>query len=279
MNQAIVIDCETTGLSPKDCRVTEIAVVSFESGEVLLRTYLDPECHIPEKITELTGISNATVLHAPKFRDVAPALHELISHADAVLGWNPSFDRGMIDAEFERLGDLLTPPRWPILVDGKRIWDVFEPRELRHLMNGYKRFVDRAGFEGAHGALADTRAARDVIRAQIDLFGLRGKPWEEMDPERKLWFGSTPHILWVPNDYAISGIPGDKRLVVNFGKHRGTPVVDVDVGFWRWITEREFPEHVLMLSIKVLDHANKPRVDFVDAMDTWARAYSAEKFA
>jgi DNA polymerase III subunit epsilon len=264
---AIVLDTETTGLDPKICRITEIAVVDFDSGAVLLRTYIDPECPIPEKITEITGITDVTVAGAPKFADIAPQLHALIQNAEAIIGHNPFFDKGMIAAEFERINNLMTPPIWPILVCTKRVWDVCEPREERHLMNAYRRFVDRAGFEGAHGALQDTNATREVLKAQLETFDLVGKPWDELDPERKLWFGPSSLILLK-----------DGQLICNFGKNKGIPVVDVDTGFWRWIRERDFEDHVMMVAIKMLDFANMRSDARLEALNTWAKKYAEEKF-
>ncbi len=266
---AIVLDTETTGLVAAASRVIEIAIVEFSTGSLLFKSYLNPECDIPPFITELTGITDEMVKDAPKFKDVAAQIHAIISSASAILGWNPLFDKGMLAAEFDRIDPNLAP-KWPILVDGKRIWDVFEPREERHLMNGYKRFVKRAGFEGAHGALADTNATRDVILAQVDTFGLRdadGKiiPWEDMDPERKLWFGPSPHILLV-----------DGMLVTNFGKNKGIQVINVDAGFWRWVKERDFPDHVVMVAIKMLDFTGSATLS--TQLHSWADKYAQENF-
>lgn len=255
---SIVLDTETTGLVASKSRITEIAVVRWEDGEVLLRTYLDPQCPIPEEITKITGITDETVRGQPLFASIAQGLRVLIESAEAAIGYNPSFDRGMIDAEYERLGQPL--PVWPILIDPRRLWDVYEPREERRLQNAFKRFVDRGGFAGWHGALADTNATRDVLKAQIDIFGLNDVKWDEMDPERKNWWGPSAHILWEANDHTVSGQSGSRRLVVNFGKNRGVPVVEVDAGFWRWVKDRDFDDHVLMLAIKLIDFSATPHL-------------------
>ncbi len=270
---AIVLDTETTGLNPATSRVIEIAVVDFNSGAVLLKTYFDPECPIPEEITKITGITDEMVAGAPKFADFAADLRKLIEEAEVVIGYNPNFDKGMIDSEYARISDNNPPVLWPQLVDPKRLWDVYEPRESRHLQNAYKRFVDQKGFEGAHGALADTNATRDVLMMQLHTFDLGKVAWGDMDPERKNWFGASHHILWTENDYAVSGLPGDKRLMVNFGKHKGLPVIEVDSGFWRWVSERDFPDHVIMMAIKMLDFSSQPKSELHKNLHTWAREY------
>lgn len=63
----VVFDLETTGLSPQDCAITELGAVVVENGEIgeSYNAFANPGCHIPEKITELTGINDEMVAGAP----------------------------------------------------------------------------------------------------------------------------------------------------------------------------------------------------------------------
>lgn len=230
---AIVLDTETTGVLKSD-RITEIAIVSFETKEVLIHTYVNPEVEIPEMITEITGITNETVKDAPKFRDIADQVSDIIGLSSAMIGHNPWFDQRMIAAEMERC-DAST--KWPILICTKRMWDIHEPRDKRHLQNAYKRFVHREGFEGAHGAFADTMACLEVFYNQIEEFGLDGKSWDEFDPNQKTWMGPSDHIVWSEN-----------MLILNFGKYKGIPCHKIEKGYWNWICNQDFPEHVKTLA-------------------------------
>lgn len=254
---AVVVDTETTGLEPGSARVIEIAmVIAGDDGtvETLFHSYVNPECPIPEEITKITGITNEMVASAPKFAEIAQDVAHILSRAEAMIGQNPWFDRGMIAAELVRAK---VDVRWPVLVCTKRTWDIYEPREQRHLTNAYKRFVDRAGFEGAHGALADATACARVICAQIREFGLQDKEWRDWDPEQKTWWGPSSHILWK-----------DSVLVMNFGKHKDQLVHTVDRGFWRWVQSKDFPEHVKVLADYMTDVA-KPDIT-AEQLASWA---------
>ncbi len=100
----VCFDIETTGLNNKTEAITEIAAVVLRNGELAetFHTYVNPEKPIPEKITQLTGISNATVKDAPKI-DVA--LNEFLKFVDnrVLAAHNAEFDIGFLKVACERL--------------------------------------------------------------------------------------------------------------------------------------------------------------------------------
>ena len=55
----VVVDLETTGLYPSQDRILEIGAVKVLDGEVAdtFCMFADPQMKIPEKIRELTGIT------------------------------------------------------------------------------------------------------------------------------------------------------------------------------------------------------------------------------
>lgn len=97
-----VFDIETTGLSVKDCAITEIGAVLYKNGEVLdtFESFVNPKMNISEKITELTGITNEMVADAPVISEVLPKFLEFAG--DYILvAHNASFDIGFIRAACE----------------------------------------------------------------------------------------------------------------------------------------------------------------------------------
>lgn len=100
----VLLDLETTGGNPVHDRITEIAAVRMEGGLEVDRwsTLVNPGTPISMFIQNLTGISNAMVLEAPGFDEVAPRLLEMLK--DAVLvAHNVRFDHGFLLNEFARL--------------------------------------------------------------------------------------------------------------------------------------------------------------------------------
>ncbi len=230
---AIVLDTETSGLSPSDDRICEIAILSFDTGEVLLHSLINPEIIMSDVVIGIHGITNEAVTDAPVFADVAPMIADIINRADALIAHNPSYDRNMLAASFVRCGIVVS---FPTLICTKRIWDLHEPRENRHLMNAYKRFVSRDGFKGAHGAMQDTKACYEIFKAQVLEFRLDLR-WEELDPDQKRWWGPSNHVVIV-----------DGVLIFTVGKNKGTPCHAIEKSFWRWLVNQDFPEHVKELA-------------------------------
>lgn len=235
---AVVIDVETTGLDTRECRIVEIAIWQFDPPKLLLSTRIDPVVEIPEETSAVHGIRREDVVGMPLFSDIAQIVRDHLAGAAAWIGHNVFFDRDVILSELSRCGmgfDSLPP-----MICTKRIWDLHEPR--RNLQAAFKRFVDKKGFEGAHGAAADSQACLEILREQISQFGLDlSAGWGSLDPEQKTWYGSSNHVVWAGDGEA-------RHLVVNFGKNKGTPVHKVEHSFWAWVVRQDFPPHVKELA-------------------------------
>lgn len=60
VNRYVVIDLETTGLSPERDKIIEIGAVKIENG-ILMGTYsklVNPNVEISDRIVEITGITS-----------------------------------------------------------------------------------------------------------------------------------------------------------------------------------------------------------------------------
>lgn len=169
----IVFDTETTGLSG-DAQIIEIAAAKclwdgkkkeFCPNQVL-HTYIRPDKPVPDKIRELTGISNYFLADKPDERTAFPLIYDFFGDSPALGAYNSSFDINKLGALYGRNGKLLTPA---LNVDFLAIAkDVLCDQHLKD-----SKLCTVANYYGAdegivfHSALEDVRVLIRVIHALI----------------------------------------------------------------------------------------------------------------
>ncbi len=101
----LLLDLETTGSDPVRDRITEIAALRIDDGQVRARwqSLVDPGCPIPPFIQRLTGISDAMVADAPRFADVLGELLPLLDGA-VLVAHNVRFDHAFLKNALAREG-------------------------------------------------------------------------------------------------------------------------------------------------------------------------------
>ena len=69
----VLLDIETTGGAHLHDRITEVALIKIEGGEIstVWESLINPGIPIPRQITGLTGITDEMVKDAPAFEDIA----------------------------------------------------------------------------------------------------------------------------------------------------------------------------------------------------------------
>jgi DNA polymerase-3 subunit epsilon len=168
----VVVDLETTGLSPRTSRICEIGAQRVRALELedAFETLVDPRVRLPPAVTSLTGIRQETLRGAPR---VELAIRRLLAFTGdaALVAHNARFDLAFLDREVELLtGRRIASP----VVD--TVW------LARRLLGERTRRVGLASLahffgvatEPCHRALPDARATAEILVVLVGLAQERG---------------------------------------------------------------------------------------------------------
>lgn len=148
----MVVDIETTGLSPQYNEIIEIAAIKYKSGEKvdIFSTLVKPEYEIDEYITELTGITNEMVATAPRIGDCIADFKEFIGN-EIIVGYNVNFDINFLyDNLLECRDEKLSNNFVDVMRIAKRVLPELSHHRQKDIAEYYGISID-----GAHRAKAD----------------------------------------------------------------------------------------------------------------------------
>ncbi len=168
----VVVDLETTGLSPRTSRICEIGAQRVRALELedAFETLVDPGVPLPPAISSLTGIESRSLRGAPRPELAVRRLVAFTGDA-ALVAHNARFDLAFLDVEVTRLtGRKIAAP----VVD--TVW------LARRLLGERTRRVGLAALahffgvstEPCHRALPDARATAEILVVLIGLAQERG---------------------------------------------------------------------------------------------------------
>ncbi len=160
----VCFDTETTGLRPDTEEITEIAAVKVRNGEILeeFHTYVNPHKPIPANITELTGISDETVAHAPELSEALPDFLTFVGDLPLV-AHNAGFDMAFVRKGCERLGI----QRAFTSIDTVEMSRILFPDMARHKLNVLAKALKVGPFEH-HRASEDAAVLGRIFIKLLD---------------------------------------------------------------------------------------------------------------
>lgn len=167
-----VVDLETTGGSPKECRITEVGAVTYRGGERLgvFQALVNPGESIPTYIARLTGIDDRLVAAEPPIEEVLPAFCEFARGA-VFVAHNARFDFSFLNESLGRLDYPLLPgpPVCTAKLARRVVWPEVPNVKLRTLAQYF-----RTRAKPIHRALDDAEACAEVLHGLLDLGGRLG---------------------------------------------------------------------------------------------------------
>ena len=158
MDKYIVLDIETTGISPEFEEMTEIGAAYIEDGEVV-RTFnelIKPGKLIPPKIVELTGITDAMVQDAATIEEVMPIFIDFCGDLP-ILGHNVMFDYSFLKTAAKRVGLSFEKKALDTMVLSRQFLNNQRSHSLTNLIANLG--IDRAN---AHRGLDDALATYEL---------------------------------------------------------------------------------------------------------------------
>ena len=162
----VVFDLETTGLSARYDRIIEFGAVKISGGQVVSRVdiLINPEMHIPEKITNITSITDAMVEKEKTFREVYPEILEFIGDS-ILITHNASFDISFLNEALLREG---LPLLKNGVVDTLALSRYLYPESRNHRLGTLCRRLEvKYDEESAHRADYDAYVLSEVWHALL----------------------------------------------------------------------------------------------------------------
>lgn len=188
MSKCIVIDFETSGLSPGIDRAIEVAAVLVDQGIIKDRfqTLMNPGKRISPFIESYTGITNSMLKDAPKNEKAMRELASFIGKLPLV-AHNASFDKRFLEYELDRAGRSLSSSMACSLLVSRRLYEEAPNHKLQTLVA-----INNINVAGSfHRALADAEMTAYLWMKMKEDIELKYKV-KEVNFNFMLTYGKTP---------------------------------------------------------------------------------------
>lgn len=191
-----VLDLETTGFSFRTEKITEVGIMKVKNGEVIdeFSCFVNPEKPIPQRVIEVTHITDDMVKDAETIETVMPKIIEFVG--DSVLvAHNADFDIGFLKYNAKALGLTLDNTYLDTLRLAKELFPEYKKYKLGIIAENLGIKV-----EVAHRALDDVDTTVKVLNVMFEM--LKEKGVKTVDDIDKLNSGNADYKR-LPSYHAI----------------------------------------------------------------------------
>ena len=164
-DEFVVVDVETTGLSPMHDELIEIGAVRVQNGEITdsFETFVKPKHPIPSEIVKLTGIDATMVRDAPLAEDALRALNEFIGKAP-ICAHNARFDISFLRNNGHKYGLEFENG----VLDSLTLSRMLLPQISRHNLAALAKHFD-VSLQKHHRAYEDAQATAHIVLALLNM--------------------------------------------------------------------------------------------------------------
>ena len=165
-----VLDLETTGFSFRTEKITEVGIMKVKNGEVIdeFSCFVNPEKPIPQRVVEVTNITDEMVKDAETIDKVMPKILEFVG--DSVLvAHNADFDIGFLKYNATQLGLSLENTYLDTLRLAKDLFPDYKKYKLGKIAENLGIKV-----EVAHRALDDVDTTVKVLNVMLNMLKEKG---------------------------------------------------------------------------------------------------------
>ena len=173
-----VLDLETTGFSATTEKITEVGIMKLKDGEVIeeFSCFVNPEKHIPERVSEVTNITDEMVADSETIDKVFPKILEFLGDS-VIVAHNAGFDVGFLKQNAKKLGYKFDYTYLDTLSLAKDLFPEYKKYKLGKIAENLGIKV-----EVAHRALDDVDTTVKVFKVMLDMLKKRGaKKLEDID--------------------------------------------------------------------------------------------------
>ena len=205
----VVLDFETTGLNTGTCRAIEIGAVRLRGNviEDSLSILINPHTPVPQKVQQLTGITDNMLADKEDAAVVMPELLRFIGDAP-IAAHNAAFDSAVLQAELRRLGLSWDGPVLDTLAFARKLYPDMKTHKLGTLCRQLG-----VSLKNAHRAVHDATATAQCLARMYEAVAEKGAHYlDELDttlPRGSI--GESYHIILLAKSQ--EGLVNLNRLV------------------------------------------------------------------